>query len=54
LEQDEARSGQHALLCGEQAPAGVSIRQVADYLDDLGQITRRRLSRFALYRRIGA
>jgi len=37
-EQNESRSGQHALLSSGQAPAGVSLRQVADYLDDLGQI----------------
>lgn len=35
LEQNESRSGQHALLSSGQAPAGVSLRQVADYLDDL-------------------
>ena len=38
LKQNEARSGQHALLSGGQAPAGLSLRQVADYLDDLDQI----------------
>jgi hypothetical protein len=38
LEQNEARSGQHALLSSGQAPVGVSLRQVADDLDDLDQI----------------
>jgi hypothetical protein len=38
LEQNEARFDQHALLPGGQAPAGRSLRQVADYLDDLDQI----------------
>lgn len=38
LEQNEPRSGQHALLSSGQAPAGFSLRQVADDLDDLDQI----------------
>jgi hypothetical protein len=38
LEQDEARFGQHPLLPGGQAAAGLPSRQVADYLNDLDQI----------------
>jgi hypothetical protein len=38
LEQYEARSGQHPLLPGGQAAAGLPSRQVADYLNDLDQI----------------
>jgi len=39
LEQDEARFGQHPLLPGGQAAARLSSRQVADYLDNLDQIS---------------
>jgi len=38
LEQDEARFGQHPLLPGGQAAAGLPSRQVADYLNDLDQV----------------
>ena len=38
LEQYEACFGQHPLLPGGQAAAGLPLRQVADYLDDLDQI----------------
>jgi hypothetical protein len=37
LEQNEARFGQHPLLPGGQAAAGLPSRQVADYLNDLNQ-----------------
>lgn len=43
LEQDEAGSGEHPLLRGGQAPAGVSLRQVANHLDDLDQVSRPQL-----------
>ena len=39
LEQDEARFGQHPLLPGGQAAAGLPSGQVADYLNDLDQIS---------------
>ena len=39
LEQDEARFGQHPLLPGGQAAAGLPSCQVADYLNDLDQIS---------------
>jgi hypothetical protein len=39
LEQDEACFGQHPLLPGGQAAAGLPSRQVADYLNDLDQIS---------------
>ena len=39
LEQDEARFGQHPLLPGGQAAAGLPCRQVADYLNDLDQVS---------------
>lgn len=38
LEQYEACLGQHPLLPGGQAAAGLPSRQVADYLNDLDQI----------------
>ena len=38
LEQYEACFGQHPLLPGGQAAAGLPSRQVADYLNDLDQI----------------
>jgi len=39
LEQDEARFGQHPLLPRGQAATGLPSRQVADYLNDLDQIS---------------
>ena len=38
-EQYEACFGQHPLLPGGQAAAGLTIRQVADYLNDLDQVS---------------